>query len=915
MSDPRDTPAMRQFSRFKQRYPDCVLLFRIGDFYETFDDDAVTISKALGLTLTKRSEGVPMAGVPYHQLEVYLRRLIQQGFRVAVCEQVEEPKDAAKAGRPVVDRAVTRVLTPGTLVEDSLLDESAASCLASISPADLRDMTRVGVALVDISTGAFTVLECDISRLTDELAARSVQELIHPEQGNSTPPAIARAAEALGISCTPRPPWHFRPKEALEEVLKHYGVATTAGFGLRDDEPCVSAAGAILRYLKETQAPGEDSARIGAAAKRAAALSHLSAPRREDRGGHCILDAVSLRSLEIERTIRGTAPKQGSSDGSLVGLFLFGQGSCVTPMGKRLLREWLCRPLSRLDEIESRHARVAVLLEDRQTAKMLSTALDGVQDVARIAGRIALGRATPRDLVALGVSLRRLDLISATIQNSPAFRPMLDAFAGVRGTLEPVARRIAAECVDAPPAHLREGGLIREGVDPELDEAKLLQRDGSTWLVKYQERLVEEHKLPGIKVGYNKIFGYYIELTASQAKAAPAAFSRKQTLKNAERYITPELKEFEDKVTTAEARAIDRERALFEALCKAAAGCIAAIASFGQQVAELDALLCFANRALRKGWVRPRMTETPGLMIKQGRHPVLEDVLGEKFVPNDVELGGEQTAESRPDAAPSLALITGPNMAGKSTFIRQTALIVLLAHAGSFVPAESAEVGITDRIFTRVGADDALHTGQSTFMIEMSETATILNNATSRSLVILDEIGRGTSTLDGLSLAWAITEFLGAGKEGGPDTRGPRTLFATHYHELTDLEERMPGRVRNLHVSVREWGDQIVFLHRILPGRTSQSYGVHVAKLAGIPGSVVDRAREVLASLAVHHAHPAGEAASGSKPAMHNGQLSLFTEYLVHPALDQLKEIKLDGMTPLQAFDELRRLQERIKKP
>lgn len=891
---------MRQFTRFKQRHPDCVLLFRIGDFYETFDDDAVTISKALGLTLTKRSEGVPMAGVPHHQLEVYLRRLIQQGFRVAVCEQVEEPKDAAKAGRPIVERAVTRVLTPGTLVEDSLLDESAASCLAAISPADLRDPTRVGIALVDISTGAFTVLECDVTKLTDELAARSVQELIHPEQGTTTPPAIARAAEALGISCTPRPPWHFRPKEALEEILKHYKVATTTGFGLRDDEPCISAAGAILRYLKETQAPGEDTAQISAAAKRAAALSHLSPPRREDRGGHCILDAVSLRSLEVERTIRGTAPKNGSSDGSLVGLFLSGQGSPVTPMGKRLLREWLCRPLSRLAEIESRHARVAVLVEDRQTAKTLSAALDGVQDVTRIAGRIALGRATPRDLVALGTSLRRLDLITATIQNAPAFAPTLTALASVRGSLEPIAKRIAAECIDTPPAHLREGGLIRDGVDAELDEAKLLQRDASTWLVKYQEQLIEEHKLPGIKVGYNKIFGYYIELTASQSKSAPAAFSRKQTLKNAERYITPELKDFEDKVTTAEARALERERILFDSLCQAAATCIAPINHFGQQVAELDALLCFANKALRKSWVRPSMTESPTLNIKQGRHPVLEDVLGEKFVPNDAELGGNQAKAVSP-----LALITGPNMAGKSTFIRQTALIVLLAHAGSFVPAESAAVGITDRIFTRVGADDALHTGQSTFMIEMSETATILNNATAKSLVILDEIGRGTSTLDGLSLAWAIAEYLG--------DKGPRTLFATHYHELTDLEERMPGRVRNLHVSVREWGEEIVFLHRILPGRTSQSYGVHVAKLAGIPSSVVDRAREVLASLAVHHAHPVGDATPEPKP--QNGQLSLFTEYLPHPALDHLKEVKLDSMTPMQAFDELRRLQDQLKKP
>jgi DNA mismatch repair protein MutS len=901
---------MRQFARFKERHPDCILLFRIGDFYETFDDDAVTIHKALGLTLTKRAEGVPMAGVPHHQLENYLRRLIQQGFRVAVCEQVQDPKDAAKAGKPIVERAVTRVLTPGTLVEESLLDESAVNRLAAVSPAGLRDMTRVGVALVEASTGAFTVLECDVSRLGDELAARSVQELLYPESsaGSPPPPAVKAAAETLGISLTPRPSWHFRPKEALEEVLRHYGVSTVAGFGLRDDELAISAAGAVLRYLKETQAPAEGSEHLSAPAKRAASLAHLLPPRREECEGVCVLDAVSLRSLEVERTIRGGGVGRDGRDGSLVGLFA---GACVTPMGKRLVREWLCRPLGELGAIQARHARVGQLVEDRALAKALTLALDGVQDVARISGRIALGRATPRDLVALGKSLARVEQIAGTLENAAAFAAVRESLLGVASAIGPVARRILAECVDGPPAHLREGGLIRDGVDAELDEAKLLQRDGSAWLVAYQERLIEEHKLPGVKVGFNKVFGYYIELTASQARGAPAAFSRKQTLKNAERYITPELQEYEEKVTTAEARAIERERVLFDGLCEAAAGVIPAISAFGLVVAELDVVLCFAQRAVRKGWVRPEMTDEPVLAVRQGRHPVLEEVLGERFVPNDVEVGRSEIGKQRdsetgrsPQAG--LALITGPNMAGKSTFIRQMALIVLLAHAGSFVPAEGAAIGVTDRIFTRVGADDALHAGQSTFMVEMTETATILNNVSERSLVILDEIGRGTSTLDGLSLAWAIAEFL-AGDEG---RQGPRTLFATHYHELTDLEERLKGSVRNLHVSVREWGEEIVFLHRILPGRTSQSYGVHVAKLAGIPESVVGRAREVLSSLAVHHGPAAERAAPVAKK--NTGQLPLFTEYLRHPAVDSLREIKLDAMTPMQAFDELRRLKEQV---
>ncbi|MEX2219846.1 MAG: DNA mismatch repair protein MutS [Phycisphaerales bacterium] len=960
MPDPRDTPAMRQFTRFKQRHPDCILLFRIGDFYETFDDDAVTCHKALGLTLTQRTEGIPMAGVPHHQLENYLRRLIQQGYRVAVCDQVQDAKEA----KGIVERAVTRVITPGTRVEDSLLDESAASRLAALAPADLRDPTRLGLAAVEVSTGAFTVFETSAAALADALAARGIDELIFPEQpglAGKLPPALARAAEVHGISCTPRPAWHFRPAEALEAVRQQFGVATVAGFGLRDDELAVCAAGAIIRYLLETQTPTEDSAGAtgvpssarpctGTPARQRPTLAHLLPPRREEDGAVCILDGVSLRALEVERTIRTPHGRTaaGAADGSLVGLFLSSPGGCRTPMGKRLLREWLCRPSLRLDEVRSRHARVALLVEDRRTAKALAEALDGVQDVARIGGRIALRRATPRDLVALGRSLARVETLAAVIHSAPAFAVSLRALESVREQLAPVARRILDACIDSPPQHLREGGLFRDGFDAALDEARLLQRDAASWLAAYQQRLSAEHKLPGLKVGFNKVFGYYIELPAAQARQAPGALTRKQTLKNAERYTTPELEEFQEKVTTAESRAVERERLLFDGLCDEAGAVLPAIAAFAQCVAELDTLACFAERALRRRWVRPEMTDEPVLSITAGRHPVLEEVLGDRFVPNDVQLGGARQRDSEtategesgaaggssPDSlsrclAASLALITGPNMAGKSTFIRQTALIVLLAHAGSFVPAEAATIGLTDRIFTRVGADDALHAGQSTFMVEMTETATILNSATARSLVILDEIGRGTSTLDGLSLAWAIAEHLvgpesrpPAGETGAP--QGPRTLFATHYHELTELEDRLPGRIRNLHVSVREWGEQIVFLHRILPGRTDRSYGVHVAKLAGIPAPVVARAREVLASLAVHHSvgqasRPAGSpgAAAAIPPPSPagNGQLGLFTEFLPHPAVDRLREIKLDTLSPIQAFDTLRGLKQLLDEP
>lgn len=890
---------MRQFARFKAQHPGCVLLFRIGDFFETFDDDAVTLHKALGLTLTRRTEGVPMAGVPHHQLEVYLRRLIAQGFRVAVCDQVQDPKDA----KGIVERAVTRVLTPGTLVDEGLLDEATPNRLGCVAPASLRDPGQVGAAVVEVSTGSLVVFECRAEALADELASRAVRELLYPRADDETeaPPTIARACAANGISATGRPTWQFRPAEALEALREQYGVSSLAGFGLRDDQPAALAAGALVRHLRETwggvdsrSGPGGKAG--GVSGKRG--LAHLSPPRLDDGRGRCVLDAISLRALEVERTLRG-----GLGEGSVVGLFV---PACRTAMGKRLAREWLVRPLGEAARIEARQACVATLAADRRMAGDVAHALDGIQDVARIAGRLAMGRATPRDLVALARSVAKADELRASLSGAPAFASQAESLASARAELGPVADRILSMCVEAPPPHLREGGLIRDGVDEELDEARMLRRDASAWLARYQERLIAEHSLPGIKVGYNRVFGYYIELTTAQARQAPPAFTRQQTLKNAERYTTPELREFESKVSTAEARALEREQRLFAALCDEAASVGAAVTRFAETAAEADALSALAEHAHKRGWSRPRLVESPTLAIRGGRHPVLESLLADRFVPNDLALG--EAAGEGGASEPRLALITGPNMAGKSTFIRQVALIALLAHAGSFVPAENATIGLTDRIFTRVGADDALHSGQSTFMVEMTETASILNNATPRSLVILDEIGRGTSTLDGLSLAWAVAEHLGG-------EHGPRTLFATHYHELTTLADREGSRVQNLHVAVREWGEEIVFLHRIVPGRSDRSYGIHVAKLAGIPASIIARAREVLASLAVEHeavGEPNGAGPKHRKPDAARvpavGQMGLFTEYVAHPALDELRELKLDMLSPLQAFDAIRRL-------
>ncbi len=984
---------MRQFTRFKQAHPGCLLLFRIGDFYETFDDDAVTISKALGLTLTKRTEGVPMAGVPHHQLENYLRRLIQQGFRVAVCDQIQNASEV-KAGA-IIERAVTRVLSPGTLVDESLLEESSPGTLAAVTRCPVSSGAAaqtseplIAVALVEASTGAFSVLTCAERELADEFTRRGVNEALYADQeagliaGGGPPAYLARAASALGIATTPRPTWQFRHAEARDALLKQFRVASLEGFGLDAAAPEITPAGAIVRYLLETQAPhtsqGSEPAHADAPsgwgeepnARRVSigarpALAHLRPPRRESTNHGCVLDAVSLRALEVERTLRA-ASSSGSgavSDGSLVGVFIgpgassggsgggWGWGGGKTAMGKRLLRDWLCRPSGDLAVIRTRHSRVAAFVEDRRLAGELAQSLACVQDIARIATRIALARATPRDLVALGQSLAAAPALEHALASVPAFAALLAPLAADRKPLADLAKSIMGACVDSPPPHLREGGLIRAGVDAELDEARTLQTDAATWLADYQERLSQRHQLPGMKVGYNRVFGYYIELPAGQARRAPDEFTRKQTLKNAERYITPELKDFEEKVSTAEARALERERALFDDLCLRAAGQIPAIAAFASIAAECDALLCFADRAIRRGWVRPEMVDAPILDIRGGRHPVLEASLGDRFVPNDLTLGA-----AAPDASPShdagaasLALITGPNMAGKSTFIRQAALIVLLAHAGSFVPAASATIGLTDRIFTRVGADDALHAGQSTFMVEMTETANILHHATPRSLVILDEIGRGTSTLDGLALAWAIAEHLAEPNElhednpSSADAPGPRTLFATHYHELTRLDELAPGRVKNLHVAVREWppGDpeaQLVFLHQIEPGRADRSYGVQVARLAGVPTLVVQRARAVLESLTLSHEGPGSTpappsahttfathdtqasarriaGANGSRRAAEPAQLALFKEYLPHPALDAMRELKIDALSPLQAFDALRRLHALLQAP
>jgi len=852
---------MRQYRRFKKSHPDCVLFFRMGDFYEMFDEDAHTVHQALGLTLTQRSSGIPMAGIPWHAAEGYLHKMITQGYRVAVCDQIQDPAEA----KGVVDRAVTRVLTPGTLIDESLLDAGMANTTSLVTIEPAADCAIIATA--ELSTGRFEVLRVDPGSLVDELSRLGPSELLVTES-YSEHPAIARAVAATGCALTRRPDWTTHLDEAARLLCEHWSVGTLEGWGFEARDPCIGAAGGLLRFLLDTQ-PGGDQP-----------LSHLQPPLLRDISGVMHIDASTLRHLEIERTIR-----TGQTDGSLLDTLQ----SCVTPMGRRMLRDWLCFPLTRLDAITARHDTVAAFLADRGARRDLIDTVGRIQDVARIAGRAAMGRATPRDLVALGHSIGQLPALQERLELIPAAATLLAAICDQGDVLGPLGDDIRHRCVDDPPPHMRDGGLFRDGVDQQLDATRSLQRDGSAWLAQYQVELAKSTGIPSLKVGFNRVFGYYIEVTHTHSERVPHDFVRKQTLKNAERYITDRLKAYEEEATTAQARGIAREATMLTDLVTAVSGLSEPLRELAQTVATIDVLCAFADLAERQQLVRPEMTLGLDLEIVDGRHPVLDARLGSDFVPNSCTMSDGQNAPTR------LLLITGPNMAGKSTYIRQIALITLMAQAGCFVPAASAKLGVVDRLFARIGASDELHAGMSTFMVEMTETANILHNATEKSLVILDEIGRGTSTLDGLSLAWAITEALAA--------LSCRTLFATHYHEITDLGDRIAG-VGNRHVAVQEWDDRIVFLHRITPGSTNRSYGVHVGRLAGLPEAVLERAKRVLDSLEVHHSTDEVPAAADTS----NEQMSLFTQYVEHPSVKHLRELDLDHLSPMDAFDALRAL-------
>ncbi len=897
-----DTPAMRQYRQFKQSYPDYILFFRMGDFYEMFYEDAKTASRVLGLALTSRSKGptsVPLAGVPYHAVDSYLAKLIRAGYRVAICEQVEDPKLA----KGLVRRDVVRLVTPGTLTEENLLDQREGNYLASVfDPGDrARDISprtavrgpreqsadktsrsgdssgarpapgarQVGIAWVELSSGSFQAMLAPADHALDELVRIHPAEVIVPEGSELDRPELRESMrQCLGVAPTSRPPWAFDAHSAMELLCQHFRAGTLAGFGFDGYDASVSAAGAIIDYLRETQKT---------------ALEHIRALRRFDRSDAVGLDGNTIRCLEVLRTLRTN---------SRLGTLLASIDATATGLGARLLQRWLTYPLRSYSSILARQDAVEELAGERPRLARLRDLLAGTSQIDRIAANIAMGRVRPRELLGLGETLRRLpelhELLAAC--NADLLEQISPALTNLEGPAELIGRAIHADA----PAVLRDGGVINDGFDEELDRLRRVGSDGQSWLADYQAREVARTGIATLKVGYNKVFGYYLEVSHAHAEKVPAGYVRKQTLKNAERYITDELKRYESEALTAAERAKALEARLFEQVRAELAGHVQAFQAAAEAVATLDVLAAFAHLAVERGYRRPTITQDNVLHIVAGRHPVLAETLRENFVPNDVHM---EAAENR------LLVITGPNMSGKSTYIRQAALLVLLAQTGSFIPAEQATIGIVDRIFTRVGAADELTAGLSTFMVEMIEAANILNNATARSLVILDEVGRGTSTYDGLALAWAASEHIALRIKC-------RTLFATHFHELTELEELLDG-VANLNVAVREWADEVVFLHKIVPGGTDRSYGVHVARLAGVPKEVIERAKQILPQLQAHLAEGLDMPALARRAKAAAAQMNLFAD----PAARAAREIKaadLERMTPMQALDLLRKLRSEL---
>lgn len=873
-----ETPLMRQYNKIKARHPNAILLFRMGDFYETFDEDARTVSRVLGITLTKRANGgasdVPLAGFPHHALDNYLPKLVQAGLRVAVCEQLEDPKYARK----VVKRDVVEVVTPGVSFNDTLLSPKRSNYLAAIRwGVDRTDRDLVGFAFLDASTGEFYVTEVHRSRLEELIQTIDPAEVLVDKRQREPLQQLKHQQFVV----TPLEDWAFGSDFAQETLLRHFKTHSLKGFGVEDLRLGTLAAGAALYYLGETQK---------------GRLPHVRRIQRYASDEYMSLDPQTKRNLELVASIQS-----GRQEGSLVEIL----DETLTPIGGRLLRRWLVRPLRNVANIQKRLDAVEALVRSRRRREQLREELRHVGDLERMAAKACTGRATPRDLVAIKLTLRQIPAIKRLLadETCETLRRLGESLTLCTALVE----RIEHALVDDPPANISDGGLLRDGYNAELDELRTLARSGKDWVARMQKQEIERTGITSLKVGFNKVFGYYIEITNAHKNKVPPDYTRKQTLVNAERYITAELKEYEEKILTAEEKIASLEGELFNQLRMAVAEETPALQLNASLLAMLDTFAALAEVADRYGYTRPDVTDELVLHIEDGRHPVVERMLppGEPFIPNSVHLD---------PATEQILIITGPNMAGKSVVLRQTGLIVLLAQVGAFVPARSARIGIVDRIFTRVGASDNLAAGESTFLVEMNETANILNNATPRSLILLDEVGRGTSTFDGLSIAWALVEYL----HERPDVAA-RTLFATHYHELNELAQRYP-RIRNSRIQVEEHDGRVVFLRKLVPGGADHSYGIEVARMAGLPEPVVRRAREILAHLERHQL--AGEVdGPGETPAGGDGipatrtpigmqppappQMSLF-QPTVDPRLAEIREklaaLDPNRMTPIEAL-------------
>jgi DNA mismatch repair protein MutS len=861
---------LKHWREMKAQHRNAILFYRVGDFYEMFNEDAELAAKILDIQLTSRGDGVPLAGVPVKAAADYLRQLVGAGHRVAICEQVEDPKLA----RGLVRREVVETLTPGALLQEGWVAGSRNNWMVALA----RQAAQFGIACVDLSTGEFVLETTPEAELQEVLSRLRPAEIVISTSDTSHPPGSGYPAHSPASPplTTHREPWEFDADLARDELARRFGLATLDGLGLgAEDAAALGAAGALLRYLAELQPAG---------------LPHLTRPRVRRSEAYLWLDEMTRRNLELVEPLRA-----GARGCTLLEVI----DATLTPMGARLLRQWVLSPLRDPAAIKARLDAVEVMTRDGRGRTRLRESLDGMRDIERLAGRSAAGRASPRELGAMRDALQRLPDVAGSLtvlagQLLPGNRPSSALASAVEelDLLSDITAELSDALAERLPVSLGDGEVIRHGYDGELDELRTLRDGGRQYIAALQQRERDRTGISSLKVGFNKVFGYYLEVTHTHTARVPADYERRQTLATAERYVTPELKEYEARVLGAEERIGSRESELFGALRAAVGRAIGRIQQTARILATLDVWAGLGERAVEGRYVRPIITEDFELVMRECRHPVIERMMArESFIPNSVRF----------TEAERVALVTGPNMAGKSTILRQIGLCVVLAQLGSFVPAEEAAIGLVDRLFTRVGASDNLSEGQSTFMVEMSETSAILHNATPRSLVLLDEIGRGTSTYDGVAIAWAVTEHL-------HDRVGCKTMFATHYHELMQLPERLQ-HARNFNVAVREAGDTVVFLHRLEPGGTDRSYGIHVAQLAGLPREVVLRARDVLRTLEGEHRMVPGEPPEGPRDP---GQLALFSDApRPDPVVEELRSLDVNTLTPLEALNRLADFQRR----